>query len=140
MIKSSILRNDLEECFKIRYDVFVEEQGLDPDVEIDEIDNSALHILVYSDDKAVATARFFTVDDYWKIGRLCVLKEFRELKLGSYILTEIEKEIKKLNGKLIYLSAQYQTKKFYEKNGYISIGEIYYEEGLKHIKMKKLVE
>ncbi|MFI3329741.1 MAG: GNAT family N-acetyltransferase [bacterium] len=140
MIKSIILKNNIEECYKIRFKVFIEEQKFDEEIEIDEYDKIANHILVFKDDIPVATARFFEVKNSWKIGRVCILKEYRNLKLGNYLMTEIEKEIIKLDGQKMVLSSQWQTIGFYEKNGFVKVGEEYLEEGCRHQKMEKVLQ
>ncbi len=141
LLKTEILKkpDDLERCFKVRFDVFVDEQGFDVAIELDEFDDISFHILITKDDKAVATARYFKVDDYYIIGRVCVLKEYRKLKLGNQLLVGIENHLKTLNEHKLVLNSQYDAKDFYAKNGYKEIGDIFYEEGCKHIKMFKMI-
>lgn len=131
--------NNLKRCFDVRYEVFVEEQKFDKSIEIDDIDNEAYHVLLNIDNKPVATARFFLNKNYWKIGRVCVLKEYRSLKLGSNVMSSIEEHLKKLNVSKVWLTSQLQAVKFYEKNGYICDGEIFLEEDCEHIKMYKII-
>ncbi len=131
--------DDLKLCFDIRFKVFIEEQGFDSEIELDEYDQVSYHVLITKDNIAIATARFFLVDSKYKIGRVCVLKEYRGLNLGKMLLDSIEEEVIKLNGKEMYLNAQYQTKSFYEKCGFVAIGDIFLEENCKHIKMIKKV-
>ncbi len=140
MLKSIILKNNIEECFKIRFKVFIEEQKFEEDIEIDEYDDVANHILVYKDKTPIATARFFLIDNYYKIGRVCILKEYRGFKIGKYMMDEIEKEIRKTDCKKMVLSSQEQTIGFYEKSGFIKKGDIYLEEGCKHQKMEKVLK
>ncbi len=140
-IKSVILKkpDNIDECFNVRFFVFVEEQGFKKEIELDEYDDVAYHVLLKKDDVSIATARFFQVDDYYKIGRVCVLKEYRELKLGKLLLDCIEEKVKELKINKIYLNSQYDARGFYLKCGYQEVGEIFYEEGCKHIKMFKSV-
>lgn len=140
MITTKVIKDNIEECLEIRYKVFVDEQGFDESIEVDEFDKESYHVLLYKDGTAIATARFFELENYWKIGRVCILKEYRKLKLGNKLLNVIEEEIKKLGGKLMVLSSQHQTVGFYEKNGFVGVGEYYLEEGCKHLKMKKTVK
>lgn len=142
MIKSNILRNgdDLKECFKVRFEVFIEEQGFDEAIEIDEYDNVANHVLISKNETPIATARFFLADGYYKIGRVCVLKEYRKLKLGKMLLDIIEEDLRKTKIDKVYLNAQYDSKDFYLKNGYEEVGTIFFEEGCKHIKMFKEIK
>lgn len=121
----------------IRKKVFVEEQGFKN--EFDDIDEYATHLLLKIDDKPVATLRFFysKEHDCHVIGRVAVVKEHRGEHLGSYIMNEAEKELRKMNVSKVGLSAQVQAKVFYEKMGYEEKGEVYLDEGCPHIWMEK---
>lgn len=140
-IKSVILKkpDNLDECFKVRYKVFIDEQGFDESIEIDEYDDVAFHVLLTSNGISIATARYFLYNDSYKIGRVCVLKDYRNLKLGNKLLSSIEEHLHSLGVKEVVLHSQYQTKDFYARNGYKEIGDIFYEEGCKHIKMFKCI-
>lgn len=125
-----------DEAREIRQTVFMKEQGFS--YEFDETDNTAKHILLFVDSKPAGVGRFFTDDGAeYHIGRLAVLKEYRGLHLGSEIMKATESEIKALGGKTAVLSAQLRAKGFYEKNGYTAYGDIYFDEHVEHINMKK---
>lgn len=125
-----------EEAKKIRQTVFMKEQGFNS--EFDETDNTAKHILIFADEKSAGTGRFFTDDGKeYHIGRLAVLKQYRGLHLGSELIKAIESEIRLRGGKTAVLSAQLRAKGFYEKNGYTAYGDIYFDEHVEHINMKK---
>ena len=122
----------------IREEVFVKEQKFTE--EFDEIDSIAIHLLIFSGEKAVATARIFTQCSnkrLYTVGRIAVLKEYRKLHLGSKIMELIEQKAKDLNATTLQLSAQCNARLFYEKNGYIAMGEIYFDEHCEHIHMEK---
>ena len=129
------------EAKNIRETVFVNEQEFN--YEFDDIDDIATHLVLYTDDKAAATCRFFIdkVKDTYLIGRIAVLKNYRGLGLGSQLLQKAENLIAKKGGKLIRLSAQLQAVEFYRKNGYIDEGEPHYDESYPHVWMyKKLTD
>lgn len=132
--------DDLSLCFDVRCRVFVDEQKFDKDIEIDEIDDYAYHVLITLNEIAIGAARFFKENDYYKVGRVCVLKKYRKYNIGSEIMRSIENEVIKLNGSKIILSSQLQARDFYEKNGYTLKGEVYLEEECEHIKMIKEVK
>ncbi len=138
-IESKIIKypSDLGDCFKVRYNVFVEEQGFDAEIELDDYDNIAYHVLVSIDKTPVATARYFNNGDYYKIGRVCVLKEYRKLKLGNLLMDTISNHLKDLGVCKCVLTSQLHAVSFYEKNGFITTGDIFLEEGCEHIKMSK---
>ncbi len=123
------------EAAKIREEVFVREQGFCE--EFDTVDNSACHIVLFLDGKAVATCRYFSDGGSYKVGRIAVLKNYRGRNFGSAVLLEAEKQIAMLGGRSVILHSQLQACGFYEKLGYVPYGEIEPEEGCPHIWMKK---
>ena len=127
------------EAKDIRINVFINEQGFEN--EFDDTDKIAHHILCFVDSKAVGTARIFKDDNdnTYHIGRIAVLKEYRKLHIGSKIIEFAEKEIKKLGGNKIVLSAQVRAKGFYKKCGFTETGDEYLDEFCPHIEMFKLL-
>lgn len=125
-----------EAAKNIRITVFVEEQGFCN--ELDEIDSTAIHALLFRDGKAVATARMFSENGgkSFKVGRIAVLKEFRGLDLGTEIVTAMINKAKALGAEKCDVSAQCRAKGFYEKLGFIAEGEEYLDEYCPHIHME----
>ena len=131
-----IFDNLPQEAKDIRTAVFVDEQGFKN--EFDEIDDSAKHILIYHDGKAVGVARFFSEDGKeYHIGRVAVLEPYRKYGYGKEIIFAIENELKKTNAERISLSAQTRVSGFYEKCGYKKVGGEYFDEFCPHIAMIK---
>lgn len=129
------------EAKNIRETVFVNEQGFN--YEFDDIDDISTHLVLYVDNEAAATCRFFwdKKKDTYLIGRIAVLKNYRGLGLGSQLLQSAENLITKKGGKLIRLSAQLQAVEFYRKNGYIGESKTHYDESYPHVWMyKKLID
>ena len=128
----------VDEARYIRETVFLEEQGFEK--EYDENDNIAKHIVIYENEKAIATCRVYwdTEVDCYHIGRIAVLKPFRGRGLGIKIVTEAEKVAKELGGKEIFISGQLQVAEFYKnKLGYTQYGDVYMEENHPHVALKK---
>ncbi len=73
------------------------------------------------------------------LGRIAVLKDYRKLKIGTYILQLLEQHAKDLGYSKTVLSAQKRASSFYLKNGYIQLGDEYYDEYCLHIHMEKLL-
>ena len=126
-----------EEAYKIREDVFIKEQGFVN--ELDEIDSIATHIVLYIDNEPVGTCRVFFDREMgeYLIGRVAVLKKYRGRNLGAEIIAEAEKQILKMGGKKVVLSAQERAKAFDGKQGNAVFGELHYDEGRPHLWMKK---
>ena len=127
-----------QEAKDIRIEVFMKEQGFEN--EFDDIDNISFHIVVFDEEKPIGTCRFFKENDHYTIGRVAVLKEYRNQHIGNVLLESAEKEIKKLNGALIVVYAQVRVSPFYEKQGYIQFGQIDDDEGVPHMWMKKRIQ
>lgn len=121
----------------IRLSVFIDEQGFE--VEFDDIDNRAVHLVMYDDTVPVATCRIFYDNEKqaYIVGRVAVVKEYRSKHLGSLMMIEAENHIKNIGGKTIAVSAQCRVSDFYKKLGFSEEGEMYYDEFCPHILMKK---
>lgn len=120
----------------IREEVFMKEQGFKN--EFDDIDAISTHIVLFMENKPVGTCRIFTHDhNEYHLGRVAILKPYRGLKLGNVLLKEAEECARLQGGKTIVLSAQCKVEAFYAKNGYESVGTIYFDEHCEHIDMRK---
>ena len=120
-------KEDFTDARLIRQHVFVEEQGFEN--EFDEIDEYAYHLVIYQNDEAIATGRMYEKDQETMIlGRIAIIKECRKIGLGSKIVLRLENEAKQLGYIITQLSAQQRAQGFYEKLGYQTQGEVYYDE------------
>lgn len=121
----------------IRIKVFVEEQGFREEFDTD--DNISTHLVVFDDERAVATGRFYydKARQEYLIGRLAVLREYRSRGIGAQLVCEAERLIKAKGGKSVFLHAQCRAKVFYEKLGYTAYGESDFDEDCPHQWMKK---
>ena len=123
------------DAIKIRKKVFVEEQGFHD--EFDEIDKIAWHIIVYENERPLATGRLYIDNATPHIGRVAVLRAERGRQLGKLIIAVLEKKARDMGYAKTELSAQLRVVEFYEKLGYAAEGDIYLDEDYPHIKMVK---
>lgn len=123
-----------KEALLLREEVFLGEQGFT--IEKDAIDDIATHIVIYDCDVAVGVARLY-YDNGFIVGRICVRQGFRGQGIGGILLFEAEKIAIDRKGDSIRLHAQLRAKEFYERYGYISYGDIEYEEWCEHIWMER---
>lgn len=121
------------EAYEIRKVVFVEEQQIPIETEIDENDPIALHYVGYVDGQPISTARAVIIDNKVKIGRVATLINYRQ---KGYARLIIEKIIADNQDKLIYLHAQLTAYEAYLKMDFVPYGSKFYEEGIEHIAMK----
>lgn len=125
------------EAVAIRTAVFMEEQGFQD--EFDAIDDDAAHLVGFMGDKPAACARVYWNEERgcYVVGRIAVDRELRGHSLGARILQAAEDLIAARGGSRSELCAQERASGFYEKQGYVSCGEGYLDEGCPHIWMTK---
>ena len=121
-------------AYEIRKKVFVEEQHCDPAREQDSFDPQAMHLIVTVDDTAAATGRIYHDGARFKIGRLCVLPEFRGQGIGDLAIRLLLFKVFGYAGE-VHIGAQKYLKDFYGKFGFQEYGEEYTEENIPHINM-----
>ncbi len=121
----------------VRSEVFLIEQKVPIDEEIDVLDGEATQFIVYDDNKPIGAARFRIIDGNGKIERVCVLKSYRKKGVGRLIMDTIEAYAKKQNIHHLILNAQLTALPFYQKVGYTAYGEIFLDANIEHKKMYK---
>lgn len=129
-----------EDARAIREEVFVREQGFE--IEFDERDKNANHLVCYVDEEPAGVCRYFPgeKEKAYIIGRVAVRKPFRGQKIGKYMMEAAEDAVRRAGGSIICLSAQLRARFFYEGIGYECVGEPYRDEDCEHIQMiKRLV-
>jgi predicted GNAT family N-acyltransferase len=126
-----------DDAFAVRIAVFVEEQQIPREEELDELDASAVHCVGYDDGKPVAAGRLVTAEGYGKIGRMAVLPSHRGRGIGRAVLDELEREAASRRLPMVKLSAQLSAAGFYDRAGYARVGDVYDEVGIPHIAMEK---
>lgn len=121
-------------ALKVRTTVFVEEQNVDPAMEHDSFEESSNHYLIYLDKKPVGAARWRETKEGIKLERFAVLGEYRNKQIGAQLLKQVMEDVLPL-GKQIYLHAQINAVRFYERHGFTVSGEPFEEAKIIHYKM-----
>jgi len=119
----------------IRRVVFVIEQNVDPDIEFDEFEETAIHYLLYKGNKAIGCSRYRWSGDQIKLERYAILEQERGKGYGRFIMKIMMKIVLPLDPSMIYLHAQTVAKGFYRKFGFLETGEIFKEADIDHIMM-----
>ncbi len=127
------------DAMRIRQKVFVQEQGVPANLEIDENEAYSVHFVLYTETETpVATVRLLPLNDQtFKLQRMAVLKDYRGKAFGAAIIKEAETFARQQGFKTIELGAQLSAEKFYQKLGYSPYGAIFQDAGIDHIHMKK---
>lgn len=119
----------------IREQVFIQEQKVPAELELDEYDATAVHLLAYNEtDEAVGTVRLLK-DGH--IGRMAVLPQVRGRGIGSQLLNEVINLAKTQGLHEVYLYAQTQAVPFYLKHHFQPVGKEFMEAGIAHLHMRR---
>ncbi|HVJ48155.1 GNAT family N-acetyltransferase [Desulfitobacterium sp.] len=127
--------DDLTDAFMIRRRVFIEEQGVPEYIELDSLDQTSEHIVIYDEGQPIGTGRLIVEDGRVLIGRVAVLKEYRSQKIGSIVVNELKGKAFDEGATEVHLHAQKAVQGFYEKLGFKAYGEDFEEAGIWHISM-----
>ncbi|WP_130734857.1 GNAT family N-acetyltransferase [Flavobacterium sp. J27] len=132
--------DELYNLLKLRSEVFVVEQNC-VYLDIDGKDDKAIHVLGFYNDEIVAYTRLFDKGYYFdeaSIGRVVVSPKYRDKKWG-YQLMEVSINAVQtyFNDTKITISAQQYLAKFYQSLGFEQTSEMYLEDDIPHIQMKK---
>ena len=118
----------------IRHAVFVEEQGVPAEMELDEHDAASLHALAFDGGTAVGTGRLLP-DAH--IGRMAVRKHFRGRGVGSALLLKLCEAARGRGDREVVLAAQVHALPFYRAHGFEPYGAVYHDAGIPHQDMRR---
>ncbi|HEX6412483.1 MAG TPA: GNAT family N-acetyltransferase [Burkholderiales bacterium] len=113
----------------IRFQVFVREQRVPAEIELDDMDAPSLHAIAFENEKAIGTGRLLP-DGH--IGRMAILKEWRRRGIGAAILKALIDAAERRGDREIALSAQLHAVEFYRTHGFEPVGDVYEEAGIPH--------
>lgn len=130
----------LQTAFDIRKQVFVEEQHVPMEIEIDEYEDEAIHFICSDGEKYVGASRLRFVDDYGKLERICVLQEARGKHFGKDLIAAMEEEIIRQNIKEVRLHAQTRAVSLYESVGYDVVSDEFMDANIPHVEMMKKLD
>ena len=137
-IKRVETESELEEAIAVRFRVFVGEQSIPPEEELDEADATATHAIAISDGNVVGTGRLVWGDDgNALIGRMAVDAQWRRKGVGGKILKYLEDFAREQGLTRSVLHAQEYVKNFYAGHGYQQHGDTFLEVDIPHVEMRK---
>lgn len=126
-------------AFFLRYQVFVLEQNILPELEFDQLDTvDRLYLVFFDVQLPIATVRYQKIDSLTlNPDRLCVHPDYRNQGLGTKLLARIESQAFFEGCQSSVLSAELSAQAFYEKIGYRVVSDIFEEDGIPCVKMQK---
>jgi predicted GNAT family N-acyltransferase len=127
---------DRAEVAALRTRVFVDEQGVPPEIERDDADATAVHVLSRDDaGRVVATGRLLPRGSTAGIGRMATDPSARGRGHGAAVLAELHRQAVLRGVAEVELHAQVSARGFYERAGYAVVGDEYEEAGIRHVTM-----
>jgi putative N-acetyltransferase (TIGR04045 family) len=140
-IKQADREEDFREVFSIRKEVFVEEQRMFQDSDIDENDNKSTYLIAKCNGIAVGTVRIFPKgDNAWVGGRLAVRKQFRGTHAGCLLVKQAVSWVTTKKCKKFSALIQEKNVEFFKQLGWNPIGEVISHLGLPHQVMEADLE
>ena len=138
VIKRVETEAELESAIGVRFRVFVAEQSVPPEEELDQADATATHAIALYQGQVVGTGRLVRQGGRTaQIGRMAVDKPWRRQGIGGQILQYLEEEARSQGMCHCVLHAQEYVKGFYAARGYQEYGDPFLEVNIPHIKMRK---
>jgi predicted GNAT family N-acyltransferase len=125
---------DYDDLHRIRFAVFVDEQCVPPELELDDRDPLCLHVLAFDAAQAVATGRLDVAYD-GKIGRVAVLPSHRRTGVGTLVMDRLHALAREHGLARVWCNAQLTAAPFYERLGYRVAGAPFEEAGIAHVRM-----
>ncbi|HZK39518.1 MAG TPA: GNAT family N-acetyltransferase [Clostridia bacterium] len=126
---------DFSSSYEIRKAVFVDEQNIPIENEMDGLDAKCFHIVLYDDAAPIGSGRLYINHDSARLGRVAVLQNERGKGYATLICKALIDIAKRENAKRITLDSQSYVVPLYKKLGFISEGDEFLEEGIPHFKM-----
>ncbi|MFJ7752276.1 GNAT family N-acetyltransferase [Peribacillus muralis] len=129
-----------EKAYMIRRQVFVQEQNVPLEEEIDGYEDVSTHFVLYNDQEhPIGAGRFRVIDNIGKVQRICVLAAGRKSGAGAKIMNAIEEYAIQQGIPKLKLDAQVHAIPFYSKLGYEIVSDEFMDAGIPHRTMIKTV-
>ena len=128
---------EIRAALDLRHEVFVVEQLVPVEEEMDEHDATALHLVAVEDGRVVATARVVLDGDTARVGRVAVARAARRRGIASRLIAASEAHAGERGARRVELAAQTGALALYERAGYTAYGERFMDAGLEHLMMEK---
>ena len=123
--------------YALRREVFVIEQGVPEELEVDENDKVAAHLAALSDGHVIGTLRIVRHERTAKIGRMAVSAHSRKKGIGRELMEFAAAAASRDGAREIVLAAQFMAREFYRQLGYIEEGAVFDDAGISHVMMRK---
>ena len=127
----------MQSVYALRREVFVVEQNVPPELEIDEYDDVATHLIASSEGSVVGTLRIVREGSVATIGRMAVARTLRHAGIGTRLMTCAARTVSGWGADMLVLNAQLTAYGFYRRLGYVEEGDVFDDANIPHIQMRK---
>jgi predicted GNAT family N-acyltransferase len=139
-VRRARTRDELEAALQIRHDVFCLEQGVPERDELDGRDHEGIHLVAVRDGELLATCRIVLVGTTAQFSRLAVKMSARRQGIATALLEMADAEARAGGARRLVLHAQTYARELYEQAGYRSRGRVFWEAGIEHVAMEKMLD
>jgi predicted GNAT family N-acyltransferase len=140
-VRSTRDAKEIEAAMDLRVKVFVGEQGVHPEKELDDLDEESLQIVGLDDTGVIATCRLRDLGGRdWKLERMVVDRRLRGNGVGGQLLAGAESEVRERGATEMVLHAQRRAEPFYKSHGYVPEGDTFLEADIEHVRMRKALD
>ena len=147
-VRTSRDAEEIRAARDLRIKVFCDEQGVDPALEVDGLDDEATQLVAVDESGVVATCRlrYPGPDDtreshgesgVCKLERMVVNRRLRGHGVGARLLSGAEDEGRRAGARTMVLNSQRRAEAFYASHGYVAEGETFLDAGIEHVRMSK---
>ena len=144
-VRLATWQRDAARLSPVRLQVFVVEQKVPAEIEMDALDPECVHVI--AEDAAgsvIGTGRLMpaenTAAQVSRIGRMAVYAEWRSKGVGSALLQALVDEATRRGDRQVVLHAQTHAERFYTRHGFVREGEVYEEAGIAHVNMRRMLD
>ena len=131
-------RGEVEGAIALRERVFVVEQGVPAEEELDGRDEEALHLVaVEPGGLVVGTLRLLFDGETVKVGRVAVDAAHRRRGIAAAMLAEALAEAERRGCARARLASQVEAVALYERAGFAVEGDVFEEAGIPHVWMSR---
>jgi predicted GNAT family N-acyltransferase len=130
---------EMSAALTLRHDVFCLEQGVPESEELDGRDHEGIHLVAVGGGELLGTCRVLMVGATAQFSRLAVRQSARRRGIATALLDEAEVETRAAGGNRLVLHAQTYARELYENAGYRPRGREFWEAGIEHIAMEKVL-
>ncbi|MGM0874664.1 MAG: GNAT family N-acetyltransferase [Bacillota bacterium] len=136
-VKQVMTEEQLEDAYSVRRTVFVHEQQVPEEEEIDQFEDDSSHVVLYDNNEPVGAGRVRVLDGIGKLERICVLSTSRQKGAGKLIVNKLEDVATAQGVSKLKLNAQTHAIPFYERLGYETVSDVFMDAGIPHVTMIK---